>query len=230
MTKELLDNHALENSSIVANSLMNRERVCCGGNSYQKELSFDILEFLKMRSQTQNQIAWLDICCGQGKALVEAAKFLADQKLNSDIKITGVDLAGMFQKFPPELNFLQLIETSFETYETLDNFDLITCVHGLHYIGDKLGFLQKAISLLKTDGIFLANLDLTNFKISNGELASGKIVKELRKCGFEYNSKKHLITCEGKKKIAFKFEYAGADDQAGVNYTGQAVVDSYYKI
>jgi ubiquinone/menaquinone biosynthesis C-methylase UbiE len=56
---------------------MNRERLCVGGNSYQKELSFDIIEFLKKRLRTQKQTAWLDLCCGSGKALIEAAKFFS---------------------------------------------------------------------------------------------------------------------------------------------------------
>ena len=227
--RKLLNNHGLKNSPIVANSLMNRERICYGGNSYKKELSFDILEFLKTRSQIQNQIAWLDICCGQGKALIEAAEILAEQNLNSDIKIIGVDLVGMFHNFSPELNFLQLIETSFEAFETQYDFDLITCVHGLHYIGDKLGFLQKAVSALKPNGVFLANLDLNNFKFADGKTANRTAPKELRKNGFEFDSEKHLLICRGKKKTEFNLEYLGADDAAGANYTGQAVVDSHYR-
>lgn len=215
----------MERSSIVANSLMNRQRKCSGGNSYQKELSFDILEFLKIRLQKDEQTAWLDIACGEGNALIEAAENLAEYK---NLKITGIDLAGMFQQFSSALNFLQMIETSFENFDSAIEFDLITCVHGLHYIGDKLAFLQKAVSLLKPDGIFLANLDLDNFKFENGKSANRIIAKHLRENGFEFDSKKHLLICHGKKKIEFDFEYLGADDAADANYTGQAVVDSYY--
>ena len=218
--KNLLDEFSLKNSSIVANSLMNRGRNCFGKNSYEKELSFPILDFLKFRSQT----AWLDICCGQGNALIEAAAFFKKQDFKPNI--IGVDLAGMFQDVPPESNFLQLIETTFENYKTDTNFDLITCVHGLHYIGDKLAFLQKAVAMLKTDGVFLANLAFANFKFTDGK---SKITKILRKNGFEYDSKKHLLICKGKKKLQFDFKYLGADDGAGANYTKQAVVDSYYR-
>lgn len=218
--KKLKNQNQLNNSSIVANSLMNRGRKCFGSNSYEKELSFPILDFLKSNSQT----AWLDICCGQGNALIEAAAVF--KKQNFTLKIIGVDLAGMFQDVPPKLDFLRLIETSFENYKTDTNFDLITCVHGLHYIGDKLAFLQKAVAMLKTDGVFLANLDLANFKFAGGK---SKVAKTLRNCGFEYDSKKHLLICKGKKKLKFNFEYLGADDSAGANYTKQAVVDSYYR-
>lgn len=227
--KKLLDNSELENSSIVANSLMNRSRKCFGGNSYNKELSFDILEFLKIRSKTQNQVRWLDICCGEGNALIEAANSLATKNLTKDVEVIGIDLVGMFQKHSIDYNFLQLIEIPFENYTPNYSFDLITCVHGLHYIGDKLAFLQKAVSFLKPDGIFLANLDISNLKFENGKSANRKISKELRNNGFEYNPPKHLLFFKGKKVVKFNLEYIGADDQVGANYTGQAVIDSYYK-
>lgn len=225
--KKLLDNSLLEKSSIVANSTMNRQRKCFGGNSYQKELSFDVLDFLKNRLRTNAQIHWLDICCGEGNALIEAAENLSEQ--NENLQIIGIDLAGMFQSFSSEINMLQMIETSFEAFNSETDFDLITCVHGLHYIGDKLAFLQKAVSMLKTDGIFLANLDLNNFRFENEKTAGKIIVKNLRQKGFDFNSRKHLLSISGKKKVEFDFEYLGANDSAGANYTGQPVVDSYYK-
>lgn len=208
---------------------MNRERKCFGGNSYEKELSFDILNFLKERINSQRQTTWLDICCGQGKALIEASEFLARQKPDSNLKIIGIDLVGMFQTSPPDLDFLQLIETSFEDFKPNSEFDLITCVHGLHYIGDKLSFIQKCASYLKKDGTFLANLDLANFKFDSGKPAGRKVAKILKNAGLEYNSRKHLLICKGKKEFEFDLEYLGADDKAGANYTKQAVVDSYYQ-
>jgi SAM-dependent methyltransferase len=226
--KNLLDKKSLDKSSIVANSSMNRERVCFGGNSYEKELYFKIVEFLIDRTKTQKQVTWLDICCGQGKALIEASTFLAEQTLASNIKIIGIDLVGMFQEFSPELDFLKLIETSFEDFKPNCKFDLLTCVHGLHYIGDKLKFIQNCASWLKPDGIFLTNLDLANFKVQNGKPANKIIAKTFRNIGLEYNSKKHLLICKGKKEFEFSFEYLGANDKAGANYTKQAVVDSFY--
>lgn len=176
--EELKNQNQLHNSSIVANSLMNRTRKCFGGNSYEKELSFPILDFLKFRLQNQKQTAWLDICCGQGKALIEASKTLTEQNLDSNIKIIGIDLVGMFQKFSSESDCLKLIEISFEDFRPNREIDLITCIHGLHYIGDKLKFIQNCASWLKPEGIFLANLDLANFKFQNGNLAD-KIIQKV---------------------------------------------------
>lgn len=226
--KNLLDSRALQFSPIVANSLMNRERNCSGGNSYRKELFFDILEYLPIRSSAQKQTAWLDLCCGSGKALIEAARIFSAKKSNFKIKIIGVDLVSMFAPFDPKLDFLNLSESPVENFNPDCDFDLITCVHGLHYIGDKLAVIHKSVSLLKPNGIFLANLDLANFKSADGTDAGRTIAAELRKNGIDYNSKKHLIICQGKREINFKFFYLGADDKAGANYTKQPVVDSYY--
>ena len=41
---------------------------------------------------------------------------------------------------------LQLICTPAACWQPALRFDLITCVHGLHYIGDKLGLLTRAAS------------------------------------------------------------------------------------
>ena len=237
MKRELLGNRSLEHSSVVANSLMNRTRSfrSSSGNSYEKELAFDIAGFLEMRLRAlpgEKQVGWLDLCCGSGKALIGAANYFAERKLSSRIKITGVDLAGMFEPYrAAEPDFLHLIESPIERWQpgASGEFDLITCVHGLHYIGDKLGLIRKAVSLwLKKDGIFAANLDLANFRHADGKPAAGAVAGEFGRCGIEYKSNKRLIVARGKKEIEFKFEYLGADDKAGANYTGQFAVDSYY--
>ena len=61
-------------------------------------------------------------------------------------------------------------------------------------------------------------------------LQSKTIAKTLKNIGLQYNSKKHLLICKGKKEFELGFEYFGADDKAGANYTKQPVVDSYYRI
>jgi hypothetical protein len=38
-------------------------------------------------------------------------------------------------------------------------FDLITSVHGLHHVGDKLGTAVRVASWLTEDGLFTANFD-----------------------------------------------------------------------
>jgi SAM-dependent methyltransferase len=227
--KKLLDSNTLELSGVVANSAMNRERVCVGKNSYAREISFDPLDFLTSRLETQEQAAWLDLCCGRGRALIEAAERLAPYSFNSNLKLLGVDLVAMFDSFSPTLSFIRLQESSVSSWRPNCLFDLITCVHGLHYVGDKLGLIQNAVSWLKDDGVFLANLDPDNLKFPNGANAGNKVIRDLRKIGFEYQARKHLIVCKGGMDFTLKYRYLGADDTAGPNYSGQAAVNSHYE-
>jgi SAM-dependent methyltransferase len=227
--KSLLDCATLELSSVVANSTMNRERGCSGGNSYTKDLFFDVLSFLEARCHNQPEVGWLDLCCGRGKALIEAAHSLAKFHPQVRLKQIGFDLVSMFDDCPPFLSFLQLLEFSVSDWQPDCQFDLITCVHGLHYVGDKLGMISKAASCLKPDGVFLANLDPNSLKFPNGKSAGRRIVGDLRRASFKFIAAKHLLRCEGRREFNPGFEFLGADDAAGPNYTGQAAVDSYYQ-
>jgi SAM-dependent methyltransferase len=226
---KILSNEDLENSHVVANSTMNRQRACLGTNSYAKELLLNPIEFLQSRLDSQQHVAWLDLCCGTGRALIDAAQILLPKRGEVDLRIVGIDLVPMFYAYPAELDFLSLQSTSVLAWEPDCEFDLITCVHGLHYIGDKLCFLQKATSWLKDSGVFLAHLDPINLKFENGKVAGNQMVSELRKQGLGYNKRKYLLSCEGRKEIRSSYEYIGADDRAGANYTKQEVVDSYYR-
>ena len=225
---QMLNNADLENSAVVANSTMNRQRACIGTNSYAKELLLNPVEFLQSRLESQQHVAWLDLCCGTGRALIDAAQILLPARKTANLSIVGVDLVSMFYDYPTELDFLSLQATSVLAWEPDCAFDLITCVHGLHYIGDKLQLLQQSASWLKNNGVFLAHLDPINLKFENGEVAGNQIVKELQRQGMEYNKRKHLLSCQGRKEIQLDYKYMGATDRAGANYTKQDVVDSYY--
>ncbi|TDD68808.1 class I SAM-dependent methyltransferase [Actinomadura darangshiensis] len=120
-----LDDTALEMSPVVANCAMNRERRLDG---YTRELGIDVLAEL-------GDGRWLDLCCGTGRALTEAAT------ARPTAKITGIDLVDHFTPLKGSLN---LITASVTTWTPDAPSDLITCVHGLHYIGDKLGALTRA--------------------------------------------------------------------------------------
>jgi len=227
--QKLLDRLDLEQSSLVANSAMNRERGIEGGNSYEKELAFNPIFFLQKRLQGEKIATWLDICCGSGKALIEAAQIFHSQRIDAKIQITGIDLVSFFAPIPSDLRCLRLIESSIFDWQPDYAFDLITCVHGLHYLGDKLGAIQKAASWLKSDGVFLAHLDVNNLKLLDANSTGRDVIKVLRQSGLQYQPRKHLLVCQGHKSINSDFQYLGADDKAGANYTGQPVVNSYYR-
>ncbi|MEU9022217.1 class I SAM-dependent methyltransferase [Actinomadura sp. NPDC048394] len=119
-----LDDMTLERSPVVANCAMNRERTL---RSYGRELGIDVL--------TELGGAWLDLCCGAGRALAEAAG------QRPDARITGVDLTGHFL---PAARAVRLVTASVAEWAPDEPYDLITCVHGLHYVGDKLRVLARA--------------------------------------------------------------------------------------
>src|SRR5579863_4801671 len=67
----LLGDDELERSAIVANCRMNRERDLAGSNGYDRELGFNPLDFLRGRAAQGRETAWLDLCCGTGRALIQ---------------------------------------------------------------------------------------------------------------------------------------------------------------
>jgi SAM-dependent methyltransferase len=224
---KLLSDDGLERSAIVANCRMNRERNLTGSNGYSKEVGFNPLEYLLGRISPDRPIAWLDLCCGTGTALIEAARISHSKGM--DIEIVGVDLVRMFHRPDPTLSHLRLVESSLRTWRPDHDFDLITCVHGLHYVGDKLRLVAGAASWLADDGLFVANLDSKNLKLGDGRAGGRKIVSDLRRAGLDYDSRKRLLVCHGRKIVSLPYQYLGADDGAGPNYTGQPAVDSYYQ-
>ena len=227
---DLLDDDRLERSAVVANCRMNRERVLVGSNGYDKELGLNPMTFLRERLASGGQAAWLDLCCGSGKALIEAGRIAQAEGLGPKISIVGVDLVGMFLRPEPELDDLRLVEASLRTWQPEGQFDLITCVHGLHYIGDKLGLIARAASWLAEDGLFVANLAPENVRIASVPNSGRVLVAGLHRAGLEFDLRRRRVVCRGRKDVELPFDYLGADDRAGPNHTGQPAVDSHYEI
>jgi len=224
---ELLGNDDLEKSGVVANCRMNRDRQLSGSNGYERELRFHPLDFLRPICVTSGEARWLDLCCGSATALAEAAATI--QAENLQIQIVGVDLVQSLAGTDREYDCLHLVEASLTNWHPNEQFDLITCVHGLHYIGDKLGLIARVASWLTERGRFVANLDMNNVKLRDQQPAGRIISAELRRNGFTYSTRTKLIQCDEKPQCTFPFAYLGADDTVGPNYTGQAAIDSYYE-
>jgi len=223
---KLLSDNELEDSAVVANCRMNRERNLRGSNGYDRDLRFDPLEFLRAVDAKHGNATWLDMCCGTGKALIEAASEIEEDGLS--ISITGVDLVGMFDSY--DSPNLELIEASLSQWQPTCKFDLITCVHGLHYVGNKLGLIERALSWLSPIGRFAANLDRKNLKLEEGDDGDGAdIIDAMRKAGLSYSALQHLLQADSIRNVEFPFEYLGADPEAGPNYTGQPAVDAWYQ-
>jgi hypothetical protein len=161
--------------------------------------------------------------------LIQAARQVNADGLVASIQIVGVDLVGIFDPADPSLTGLRREEASLSKWRPDRSFDLITCVHGLHYIGDKIGLIARAAEWLVEDGLLVANLDLDNIYLPD-DTTKRKLVSRLRRSGLEYNRRKRLIMCRGRKGQELPFRYLGADDRVGPNYTGQPAVTSHYEV
>jgi len=219
----------LEWSSIVANNSMNRERKAIGINSYEKDIYLNPVEFINAGLPKGN-ISWMDLCCGQGNALIEVAKLFSGKKLENNLSMQGVDLVDFFNDYEEYKDFLLLKKMNLEDWIPEEDYDLITIVHGLHYIGDKLNLLKKAMESLKKKGILIANLDLNNIKINGKDDSLSLIKRYFKKENLNYNSRRKILKIEGKRSLNVPFKYIGANDEAGPNYSGQNSVDSVYGV
>ncbi|MEV8097571.1 methyltransferase domain-containing protein [Kitasatospora sp. NPDC085879] len=217
---DLVGDAELAASGVVANSTMNRGRTLTGVNSYARELGFDPAERLRGRPG-----AWLDLCSGEGLALLAAAAVVAD---GSDL--TGVDLVGPLGPVPAAPG-LRLVTASVADWEPERAYDLVTCVHGLPYLGDKLGLLARWAGALTEDGLLAATFDPASVRRPDGRSAARPVLAALRAAGFAYSPRRRLLTLHGRRRLPAGvpgFRYLGADPAAGPNWTGQPAVASYY--
>ncbi|NML41334.1 class I SAM-dependent methyltransferase [Chitinophaga sp. G-6-1-13] len=226
---KLLTSSALIWSPVVANNRMNRKRQASGINSYEKELNLKPESWLNDRLQQSGQAAWLDLCCGEGNALLQYAREAAANQQQANIRLKGIDLVDQFQPIPPGIDCLQFETRPLDNWTSDEQYDLVTCVHGLHYVGDKLKVLAAILKAIGSEGLFLANLDLKSIRVTDDP--QHQYLKQLfAEHDISYNGRKKIISCQGARDISFDVVYQGADDKAGPNYTGQEAVDSYYTL
>ncbi|MFD7448764.1 class I SAM-dependent methyltransferase [Kitasatospora sp. NPDC059827] len=220
----LISDSELSASSVVANSTMNRERGLGGVNSYTRELGFDPAAWLREHGGAAP--GWLDLCSGEGRALAEAAGALP-----AGAELTGVDLVGPLVP-PPVLAAgarLRLVTAALADWVPERSYQLITCVHGLHYLGDQLGAIARSAAWLAPDGRFAAHFDPESVRRPDGSGAGRAVLAALRAAGFEYRARRHLLLLDGGRSVVLPFAYVGADPAAGPNWTGQPAVGSYYR-
>lgn len=226
---QLLSDEDLVWSPIVANSSMNRGRYASGINSYEKEFKFKPELLLEENIKAYGQTSWLDLCCGEGNALIQAAAYLSNKNLQEKVRLKGVDLVDAFQPIKKPFTCIDFEVKSLIDWTPEQQYDLITCSHGLHYIGNKIKVIEIAMASLSPYGLFIANLDINSICITGTE--SDKWLKHFFKTkAISYSSRTKLIKHAGTLVSEFGLTYFGADDAAGPNYTGQAAVTSYYSL
>ena len=215
---QTVSDKALESSWVVANRNMNRERQLSGPNSYKKDLRFDLSTFF----QSRRKVRWLDLCCGTGKALIQASTRFGDR-----LDCHGVDLVDSFAAIPQGARVTFHV-ASLHSWRCETPYNLITSVHGLHYIGDKLGLLERVSRWLAEDGLFLGHLDLANVSHEQHQAFGAVLGKTFKKLGIRYNTRTKILCFNGNSPLTFNYAYVGADTTAGPNYTGQDAVRSRY--
>lgn len=229
MDQRLLDDDDLARSAVVANCAMNRERQLAGVNSYTRELGFDPPRRIRVRTAQGQHGTWLDLCCGTGRALLQAAAQLHGDGLADQVTLVGVDLVDYFDPIPGTDLPVELVCASVTSWTPARRFDLITGVHGLHYVGDKLAALTRAASWLTDGGLLVADLDLASIRLPDGRPAGRALGGAMRRAGFQYDPRRRRISRTGRQDLTLPYLYLGADDKAGPNYTNQPAVNSYYE-
>lgn len=218
----------LLSSPVVANATMNRGRGLGGVNSYERDLRASPADFLAARVQQRGHALWYDACCGQGRALVEAATRFQATDRGRAARIVGVDLIDMFAPARPP--GLTLIAADVAAFRLEQPADLVTCVHGLHYLGDKLGFLESAYAMLAPGGLLLAHLDPDNVRaLGSGASAWRQASRRAAKGGVPLGFKGHVLRIQKTDApLSFGLAFRGATVSERPNYTGITVIDSWY--
>ena len=80
---------------------MNRERQLVGVNSYARVLGFDPLAWLTATPGRATDVGWLDLCCGTGRALIQAAAQTRQDSRLDHVTLVGVDLLDAVESAPP---------------------------------------------------------------------------------------------------------------------------------
>ena len=145
------------------------------------------------------------------------------------IKLKGIDLVDTFPVPDKKLTCVQFESKSLIEWVPEQTYDLITCVHGLHYLGDKLKVIITSINALHPSGLFVANFDLSNIVIQ-GAKTYPYLKNIFKQYGIDYNPRLKILKRIGTTGIRFDLKYMGADDGHGPNYTGQDSVTSYYAV
>ena len=142
--------------------------------------------------------------------MVEAGTHSSAAEWGRQVRIIGVDLVGMFT--PEQAPSVTLIAADVAAFTPDQPADLITCVHGLHYLGDKLGFLQDAYAMLAPDGLFLGHLDAHNIQATESGLPVWRrAARHAAKSGVTLELKSHVLRVKRTEaSLNFGVTYQGA--------------------
>lgn len=224
--KKLLQEKELLQSTVVANMIMNRQRKASGINSYEAEIGLSPTAFIRERLRAQSQVKWMDLCCGEGRALLQAAEELEIDGLLDRCYLSGIDLVDYYHPELADYPDIRFYTQSVLEWEAQHQYDLISCMHGLHYLGDKLKVVRLAANALAPQGLFVGQVDFDHIRIEDMHP-----LEYFRAMDWEYVPQHYMLRIQNPvQPQALQLEYLGADDSVGPNYTGANAVCSYYKV
>ena len=126
-------------------------------------------QLLATTNPQENELKWIDYCCGRGVAVKEGTRrFNSGERILSSI---GVDIRKFRQSNYSSVPEFITGKTTFYQHDldqgTIDaaSPDLITCIGGLIYIKDPALGLQGMFRQLKAGGHLLVSLD-TDFEVN----------------------------------------------------------------
>ena len=96
----------------------------------------------------QTPIRWLDLCCGEGNALIQAATYFQNQHPSLPIQFEGIDLVNFFSNTHGIEN-LKLTTTNLANWQSTQQYDLITIVHGFALFGRQNWLAKKSSNCFK---------------------------------------------------------------------------------
>ncbi|WP_447006835.1 hypothetical protein ACRAKI_10355 [Saccharothrix isguenensis] len=97
------------------------------------------------------------------------------------LPITGVDLVDFFAE-PPHRG-VESVTAPVGSFVPRRSYDLATFVHGLHYIGDRVGRPHPRGVVARPDGLLVANLDLAAVGSEQGSPLRRRLTGPLRSTG-----------------------------------------------
>lgn len=146
------------------------------------------------------------------------------------LRLHGLDLVDFFAPIPAQVHCVQLFTGSIVTWQPpLPVYHFISCIHGLHYVGDKLLAIAQLLQWLAPNGKLVASFDLASVQVQDDPQGKSALAW-FAQAGVVYDAQRKLISAQSPAFDLPNFPhfYLGADDNAGKNYTGQEAVVSYY--
>ncbi|MDX3234981.1 hypothetical protein PV392_04645 [Streptomyces sp. ME03-5709C] len=124
---------------------------------------------------------------------------------------------------------MELVTASVTAREPSAPYDLITRVHGLHHVGDRLGVSTRAADRLRPGGLLVAHLGPAAIRWAGGGPAGRFALAALRAEGFDYSARHHRLTLAGPRTVRLPLRFVGAGPDAGPNDTGRPGVAARYR-